>query len=188
MDIVQSVDEPRAWIGCLGCYNDGRLNGAWLDYEAASDLTESGYTNGSGECVKCGAEEFVCFDLENVPTVGRIHELSVVEFLRVCENVQTLEEDLDSTELEAFYLFVENEHGSLSVDLSELGDLVDRFRDSYRGYWESCEEFAEEIYAETVDLSALPSVLRDCIDWQRVWGSYLRFDFWEESGHYFYNS
>lgn len=183
MDTVQSVAEPRAWIGCLGCYNDGRLVGQWLDYDGASDLESSLLrTVENGQCVKCGSDEFQCFDVENVPGLG---ECSVAEFLRVCENMQLLGEEFYDEELEAFYLFADNEHGSLSGDVSEL---VDRFRDSYRGYWESAAEFAEELYTETENLDTLPSVLRDCIDWHRVWDCYLRFDFWEESGHFFYNS
>ena len=23
------TDEPRAWVGCLACYNEGNLNGDW---------------------------------------------------------------------------------------------------------------------------------------------------------------
>lgn len=185
MDTVQSVDEPRAWIGCLGCYNDGRLNGAWLDYEAASDLTESGYTNGSGECVKCGAEEFVCMDTEGIPGFIANRDMSVVEFLQACETMQTVSSELTESEEEAFYVMLDNEHESV---LNDADYLLERFRDCYRGYYDSHRDFAEELYHETENMGAMPSVLRDCIDWDRVWSSYLRFDFWEESGHYFYNS
>lgn len=181
MDTVQSVDEPRAWVGCLGCYNDGRLNGAWLDYEAASDLTESGYTNGSGECVKCGAEEFQCFDVENVPGLD---ECSVAEFLRVCENVARVESELGYSEREAFLVLLDNEHESL---LGDIDELLERFRDSYVGEWQSVADFAEEYYESTENLDVIPSTLRSCIDWEHVWQYELRHYFWEESGYFFRN-
>ena len=30
---------PRAWIGCLACYNNARLVGEWFDAEAADEVT-----------------------------------------------------------------------------------------------------------------------------------------------------
>ncbi|WP_397333683.1 antirestriction protein ArdA [Ornithinimicrobium sp. INDO-MA30-4] len=30
---------PRAWIGCLACYNNARLVGEWFDAETADEVT-----------------------------------------------------------------------------------------------------------------------------------------------------
>ena len=30
---------PRAWIGCLACYNEGRLVGDWYDAINAAEVT-----------------------------------------------------------------------------------------------------------------------------------------------------
>lgn len=30
---------PRAWIGCLACYNEGRLVGDWFDAVTADEVT-----------------------------------------------------------------------------------------------------------------------------------------------------
>ena len=36
---VVEVVRPRVWVGCLGCYNAGRLVGRWVDAEDAADLS-----------------------------------------------------------------------------------------------------------------------------------------------------
>ena len=33
-----AVDEPRVWIGCLACYNEGRLRGDWFSAAEAADI------------------------------------------------------------------------------------------------------------------------------------------------------
>src|SRR5436305_14737423 len=33
------MKDMRAWIGCLACYNEGRLVGEWYDADEASDVT-----------------------------------------------------------------------------------------------------------------------------------------------------
>ena len=63
--------EPRAWVGCLGCYNMGRLNGRWMD---ADDAEEVG-----GKCDRCFSDEWWCFDVENVL---KVREMSPAEFVR----------------------------------------------------------------------------------------------------------
>lgn len=181
MDTAQSV-EPRAWVGCLGCYNDGRLVGEWLGYYGAGDLEGSLLrTVEFGQCVKCGSDEFQCFDVENVPGLG---ECSVSEFLRVCESLQRIGEEFGDSEREAFLVLLDNEHESL---LGDIDELLERFRDSYVGEWQSVADFSEEYYESTVNLGSIPSTLRSCIDWEHVWQYELRFDFWEESGHFFRN-
>ena len=39
------------------------------------------------------------------------------------------------------------------------------------------EEFAEYLYTE-ISEHELPDAIQGCIDWQVVWDSYYRFDFW----------
>jgi hypothetical protein len=34
---TKATEVPRAWVGCLACYNDGRLVGSWMDGEEAGD-------------------------------------------------------------------------------------------------------------------------------------------------------
>lgn len=32
------TDEPRAWVGCLACYNEGNLNGDWYSATDAAHV------------------------------------------------------------------------------------------------------------------------------------------------------
>lgn len=48
-----------------------------------------------------------------------------------------------------------------------------------------CEDICEEVDSEA--LEDLPSYLRDCIDWELVWSSYLRHDYFGQDGYYFRN-
>jgi hypothetical protein len=34
-----TTTEPAVWIGCLACYNAGRLVGAWFPADGAGDIT-----------------------------------------------------------------------------------------------------------------------------------------------------
>lgn len=53
---------PRAWVGCLGCYNGGRLIGEWLDADGLEDADTL-----AAICTRPDHEELWCMDLENIP-------------------------------------------------------------------------------------------------------------------------
>jgi hypothetical protein len=41
---TSTTDTVRAWVGCLGCYNNGNLVGEWIDGTECADLVEAGLT------------------------------------------------------------------------------------------------------------------------------------------------
>lgn len=66
---ITAIDEPAIWLGCLSCYNNGRLNGKWITAEQATEPeaaetlnglatleTINGYT--ATRCRKCFGDEF----------------------------------------------------------------------------------------------------------------------------------
>lgn len=53
---------PQAWIGCLACYNDGRLVGEWLDADGLEDDDTL-----AAICDRPGHEELWGFDLDFIP-------------------------------------------------------------------------------------------------------------------------
>jgi hypothetical protein len=53
---------PRAWIGCLGCYNEGRLVGEWLE---ADDLEDEDTL--AAICARPDHEELWAMDTEFIP-------------------------------------------------------------------------------------------------------------------------
>ena len=68
-------------------------------------------------------------------------------------------------------------------------DYIKKFDDAYMGEYTSTNDFAKEqgneMYADS--LEDMPHALKDAIDWEVVWNSTLRFDYWESNG-YFFNS
>lgn len=95
---------------------------------------------------------------------------------------ETVARDAD-IDPEAFEAFCLNQH----IKTEECADYVEAFTDGYIGQFESEADYAEYYYNETTNLFRLPSVLIRHIDWQGVWDSELRHDFYETDGYYFRN-
>lgn len=62
---------PRAWIGCLACYNNARLVGEWFDAETADEVTLAD-VHGGAHRAHSGCEELWVMDHENIPASGEI--------------------------------------------------------------------------------------------------------------------
>jgi antirestriction protein len=169
----------------MGCYNDGRLVGKWLDREQADTVEMGGLVrewvgdlrNHFG-CVVCGSSEFWCYDVENLTSSS---EMSVSEFVRLAEREERIAEHREHEGLRVFI-----DHMGYGVD-DDLGEIVSQFEDAYRGSWDSAEKFCEEMAEEAGDLENVPEYLAQSIDWYGVWLSWTRHDYWEEDGHFFRN-
>jgi hypothetical protein len=53
---------PRAWVGCLACYNGGSLVGEWLDADGLEDSDTL-----AAICTHPGHEELWVFDTDGLP-------------------------------------------------------------------------------------------------------------------------
>lgn len=84
--------------------------------------------------------------------------------------------DLDQTIVLAYYKATDN---------FDPEEAMEAFVGRYLTPESFCEDLCEEIDSEA--LEALPSYLRGCIDWELVWSSYLRHDYFEQDGYYFRN-
>lgn len=161
------MGEVQAWVGCLACYNGGRLNGEWLTADEAAGplaltapkLARVGYYGngpaGSGaafdQCRRCGADEWWCFDLEGVPAAF-VGEMSPVAF---AELGQVLD-DLDDDERAAFGAWC-SMTGNGPAEVAE-------FREEFQGVWSSEAEYAEDLAEESGDVR--PDLWPwYCIDW-----------------------
>ena len=84
---------------------------------------------------------------------------------------------------EAFEAFCRNQH--IKPENSE--DAISDFQDSYIGQCDSAEDFIHEYLWEEDDLSSIPAVLVNHINWNDVWECEYRHDFYEINGYYFRN-
>jgi antirestriction protein len=154
---------PRAWVGCLGCYNSGRLVGKWIDGREAGDLVAAGlatvetvgdYT--APRCVRCFGDEFWTMDLEGYGGFlsGECSPITAQEIALLIEELERQGIDLD-----AAGAFIED-RGAWDLDA---------FQDSYVGQYESLEEYAQELagelYGKELDDARWPFT---CINWQHA--------------------
>lgn len=172
------TDTPRAWVGCLGCYNSGALVGKWLEGELIGDPVAAGlatlesvgdYT--APRCVRCFSDEFQVFDHEGFLGILR-GECSLRE---AAEAVETLEE-------------LERQRYDLGAVSAFIGWAnywsLEEFEESYQGKYSTMEEFAEQLALDTGALDDSAAWPHNCIDWERAaWE--LSHDYTLEGGYVF---
>jgi hypothetical protein len=164
--------EPAAWIGCLGCYNAGRLVGRWFFAFEIADETATIPTT----CDRCGSDEFDVFDTENLP--GR---MTVREFTEQAETIHELYTDDPDRYLRLLSLISDG----IAATLAD----ADRWDDNnYRGQYETGGDFAYELAVDTGALNECARWITDAIDWQQVYEHSVRHDFHESDGHYWHNA
>jgi antirestriction protein len=146
--------EPRVWIGCLACYNAGRLTGQWVDAIYAAGITEADIhremidaraavaTDGTVFVVADGPyphEELWCMDHEGFS--GALSgECSPSEAQSIAEILA----EVDDHERDAFAAWWGNENrGTLD------SGAVDDFRDHFHGVWDSPEDYARDFASDT---------------------------------------
>jgi antirestriction protein len=167
---VSEKDTPSAWIGCLGCYNSGRLIGKWIPGLECDDLHAAGLTDSAGKCNRCGADEFLALDHENFYGLldgGEPNPMECYEMALKLDDVAEYERDI----LKAWL------SNGMNFDL-------DQMRDCYIGQFSSDEDMAREYVESTGLLNDVPDYLSRYFDFE----SYARdmmFDMFAVDDHYF---
>lgn len=165
--------DAQAWVGCLACYNAGRLVGEWVPGTEAADFTP---------CRRPGHEEWWVFDHEGFE--GLLSgECSPFEATRLADAIDAIE--ADHYPIPAVKEWLEDRGESLS----EWDDVSDQFTEAYAGVWESEADFAED-YAESVGLVKDSDELHSYIDWERFARDLFIDAYWSadaESGVYVFH-
>lgn len=153
MIITTATDTPRAWVGCLGCYNDGDLVGRWLD---DPDAIRS-YRCPRPATIYNSHEELWVFDHENAPWLTG--ECSPDEFADRAEAWTAATEDLDPVVVGAY---IDN----VGIDYVDWETLADDVTEAYAGAFDDLADWAYRLAAETDSLPTGPYA--DYIDWAAV--------------------
>jgi antirestriction protein len=167
----KDTDTPSAWIGCLGCYNSGRLIGKWIPGLECDDLESAGLTDSAGKCLVChDSDEFLALDHENFLGLLDGGEPNPQE----CYDMALKLDDVAEYERDILIAWLAN---GMEFDL-------DKMRECYIGEYSSDEDMAQEYIDSTGLLSDVPDYLARYFDVE----SYARdmmFDMFENNGHYF---
>lgn len=169
------VDAPSAWVGCLHCYNSGRLVGRWFDL---TDPEEVEIINGDNEDLanpeeptllqavhaphnptpEC--EELWVMDHENLPIKGECDPMTLAKIAEDYDEVETMTGNHDN-EWAAYCAYVLGEFGG---DISQMS--VDTFTDRYRGEWGSFQDYAESFADDCGDFENVPEHVMRHFDWK----------------------
>lgn len=161
-------ETPAVYVGTYGKYNDGSLDGMWVDlstFDAYEDFLEF--------CERLHADDpdpelmfqdFECFPREYY---GESH----LEFNAIKEWYELGEDEREAFEA---YMGYEGEDAT-----------IEKFHECYQGKWDSPEDFAENLYLEIYG-HEIPDFLQGYIDWSAVWRNLdTAGDYFESDGYIF---
>ena len=107
-------DGPRAWVGCLACYNNGSLVGEWFDASEAADVTLTILHLEHPQ--KEGCEELWVFDVDGIPVN---EEMSPIEAANWGNLLNSVDERLQPS----FYAWISSGAASYGDDGESPGAL-----------------------------------------------------------------
>ncbi len=139
---------PKAWVGCLACYNNADLVGEWFDACEAADVTldvlhlEHPLTD--------GCEEMWCFDVDGLPVNEEMDPITAAKWGNL---LSFIDEKLQP----AFYAWIAS--GAASLDGDGLPD-PDAFEDAFVDAFTDFREYSDRLADETLLLDSSDEVRR----------------------------
>lgn len=160
----------RVWIGCLACYNEGRLVGEWRDAIDADDVTsEDVHRNVAKdpavlEFVAMAHEELWCMDLDE--TQGWLTEecspMHAAQVARTIESIEDAHDDPETVLAWADNLGIRDDIIRDEYDSAQSDD----FRDAYCGTFDSELDYAYELVDGTGMLYGIDEHIACYFDYQ----------------------
>ncbi|GAB04569.1 antirestriction protein ArdA [Gordonia amarae] len=139
-----NADEPAIWLGCLHCYNSGRLVGHWFAASGADEVTLADVHRGSRvDFASEGCEEIWGLDVENIAVHREMDAIEAAQWGALYDEVD------DADEWQAISAWVRSGDYIAEGD-SDIPCLSD-FRERYCGTWDSMEDYAYS-YVEDMGL------------------------------------
>lgn len=159
-------DAPSVWIGCLACYNEGRLVGDWFDAEDADEITAQDI---HGAHARAGThDELWVMDTDGDMPVRR--EMSPHEAAQWARAVLSVPEHQRA----ALCAWVRS-GDYVAEGTGELPSIPD-FEERYCGQWDSFRDYAEQLADDTGLLQGVPEGVARYFEWA-AWTRDLAFDF-----------
>lgn len=150
---MTTTNTPRIWLGCLNCYNNGRLVGAWYDAADLYNDEDLGTTENVHELGGFPAgeycEEIWGLDHENMPVRG---EMGLSDAQKWGELYEELDNDDDWP---AFCAWVKDSNTP----------SVSGFTDHYQGQWDSFRDYVEDFAEGCGTFNGWPELAVRHFDW-----------------------
>lgn len=175
---------PRAWIGCLACYNAGRLTGKWVDLDDTYDAEEI-----TPEFIHDKAtshEELWVMDSEHVPVSG---EFGLQTCTEIAEAYTDLVDRHSAEQWPAFLALAKTGTYGYGTNSEIPTDFEDRFVTAHDGTFRDwvMSEDGPDPFEEYTSVPLKPfeepssryipedSPIRQFFDWQRYADELERF-------------
>lgn len=159
------ANAPRVWIGCLECYNNGRLVGDWYPATEAGTVTTSQL---HGRAIPPEAhEELWCLDVEGLP---ESREMDPMEAQRWGE----IYEEVGPGSWPALCAWVRS--GAYAAEGNTDYPVVSDFEERYCGEWPSFLDYATDYIDDTGMLRDVPDEIARFFD-TRAFADELEVDY-----------
>jgi antirestriction protein len=165
-----NVTDARVWIGCLSCYNSGRLVGEWYPAEIADDITPDALHVDAGTIARVSCEELWVMDHEGLPIEGECSPAEAAEWGRLLAEV-------DEWQRPALLAWVRS--GDYIAEGHGILPSLPDFEERYAGEWDSFREYAENLADDIGLLSDVPDEIAAYFDWS-AWTRDLAYDYTTE--------
>ena len=180
-----SAEHNCIYVASLSDYNAGILHGVWIDFDTCLNADEVWeairamlLNSPTTEREGLPAEEWAIHDYEGFGGI----EVSEYESISALWEAHGLLSDLDDPE--AFFDWLSYE---TKAEISEVTESnIAAFRDAYRGWYRSKEEFAEELIEELGLLSHADELLSRYFDYEAFARDLFMSDYYmTENGYVF---
>jgi len=151
---MADTSEMKVWVGCLGCYNAGKLVGRWVEALEAETVTAESL--GLVPDIYDLHEELWVFDHEGFGDL-LTGECSPMEAQGIATKLDELPSHIDLDAVKAYVGYVGD------VD-SALAD----FEEAFQGQWESEAAYAMNLAEETGAVREDLGWPYTAIDWERA--------------------
>lgn len=128
-----TTHEPRVWLGCLACYNNGRLLGEWMDPADAAEEDGSTWQHIPDFSPH---EELWVMDAEYVPVTGEFG-------IDTCRQIAEAQEVVDESQWGAFCAYSKHVGGDLDPQ---------RFEEAYVGHYDDFRDYSDGWAAEQIEM------------------------------------
>ena len=168
----------QIYVGTYAKYNNGILNGEWLDiadYSSAEEIVQAMLELHEDE----EDPELMLQDIEDdAQALGVSESMSPEDWEEVYEALKAVKDS--HLELEAIKAYASNTGEKITPS------LVEEAEEAYQGQYDSDEDFAQELAEELGYIDGNASWPYTCIDWE--WAAReLMYDYFEMDGYYFRN-